>query len=426
MRTYLYLSWTLLIYGAGLLLAPIEPNFSVAGGSALLWMISAAMGVVGLRLAYVVGRLSPSIGPAQFSVTKASVRANWIAAFGLFCTIFDRYVIRGVGFDSDFFAARDVLENTPPSLIGLLGAMTGALSCFALSLTVARRLAEGPIPRRAWVASGAILLIYVGISMGIGSRSTLLVSVISTMFSVVWLRLAFGRPMYFRYWAVGLAVLAGAATISAVLMLERLELMGLDPLVSIEFSGYAYTVRPNETAMAWLQARSETSPVWVAGFSLLQYVFHGFYEFCLLAQEVLSEHTGGTVTFWLPLKVLNTIGLGGTPIDLENISGWRAGIFTSFLGPLYLDFGGWLPIASFLLFFALGVPAAGLRSDRLAMLSYCSILCAICVLFPIVNLLDSAAGVYPLVAALLLPWLGRRQTSAKSALRPPSEQPHEP
>ncbi|MBB4842420.1 hypothetical protein HNP55_000915 [Paucibacter oligotrophus] len=419
MRAYLYLIWTLLVYGAGLMLAPLAPNFAVVDSSAWLWATSAAMGVAGLWLAYSVARPAPSIGPStEFSITQASVRANWIAAFGLLCTIVDRYVIRGAGFDFDFFAARDVLENTQPSPVGLIGALTGALSCFALSLTVARALAEGPISRRAWLASGAILVTYIGISMGIGSRSTLLVSVISTMFSVVWLRQTFGKPMYLRYWAVALAVLTGVATISAVLMLERLEQMGLDPFLSIEFSGYAYTLRPTDSAMAWLNAQGEAAPLWVASFSLLQYVFHGFYEFCVLSQETLSLQTGGAVTFWLPLKVLNMVGVGAAPIDFESISGWREGIFTSFLGPLYLDFGGWLPLATFLLFFVLGMPAARMRADRLEMLSYCSVLCALCVLFPIVNLLDSAAGAYPLVASLFLPWLGRRRTNpASHALR---------
>lgn len=413
MRTYLYLIWTLLIYGVGLSLAPLEPNFDVSDSSAWLWTISAVMGVAGLLLAYAVARPASSIGTSTaFSISQASVRSNWIAAFGLLCTIVDRYVIRGAGLDFDFFAARDVLENTQPSPIGLIGAVTGALSCFALSLTVARALSEGPLPRKEWLASGVILLTYVGISMGIGSRSTLLVSVVSTMFSVVWLRRAFGRPMHLRYWAAGLAVLTSVAAISAVLMLERLEQMGLDPFLSIEFSGYAYTVRPSDGAMVWLTAQGDAAPLWVAGFSLLQYVFHGFYEFCLLNQESLSAHTGGAVTFWLPLKFLGMLGLGGAPIDLETISGWRAGIFTSFLGPLYLDFAGWLPVASFLLFFTLGIPAARLRRDRLAMLPFCSVLCALCVLFPIVNLLDSASGAYPLVASLFITWLGRRRADA--------------
>ena len=101
-------------------------------------------------------------------------------------------------------------------------------------------------------------------------------------------------------------------------------------------------------------------------------------------------------------------------VDFDAIAGWREGIFTTFLGPLYLDFGALMPVASFLLFLALGLPAAALRPDRLALLPYCSVLCALCVLFPVVNLLDSAAGAYPLVASMMVPWLGRR----RALLRP--------
>ena len=78
-----------------------------------------------------------------------------------------------------------------------------------------------------------------------------------------------------------------------------------------------------------------------------------------------------------------------------------------------LGLGRWLlPVAAFVLFLALGLPAATLRPDRLAALPYCSVLCALCVLFPVVNLLDSAAGAYPLVASMLVPWLGRQRVPA--------------
>lgn len=409
MVAYRYLGWTLVAYGLGLLVAPIEPNYEATASSLWLWATSAGTSVLGLYVAHLLASPAGAARPPAFgfSLALASNRLNVLAAIGLVCTIVDRYVLRGVPLNFDFFVARDALEATAPTPIGLLGALLGALACFSLGLVIARRIAgERPVPRDMLLSS-AVFLLYVAISLGIGSRSTLLVAVVSTMFSVIWMRKAAGLTLHLRYWLLALAALALVALISVALMLERLNLMGLDPFISIEFSGYAYTVRPSRDAMDWLGARAEAAPMLVAGFSLLQYVFHGLYEFSLFAQEPFVEHSLGSATFWLPLKLLSIVNVNLGAIDYESIPGWREGIFTTFLGPMYLDFGTFMPIATFLLFLALGLPANRLRPDRLALLPYCSVLCAVCVLFPIVNLLDSASGAYPLVASLLVPWLGR-------------------
>ena len=415
-----YLGCTLVIYGLGYLLAPIEPNFDLDTSSLWLWLASAVASMAGLMAApWLWQQWAGPAGPAGvsgssgFELALASQRLNALAAFGLVCTLIDRYVLRGVPLDFDFFAARDALEATAPTPVGLVGALLGALACFSLGLTVARAVSRERLRPLDWAQSVLIFGVYVGISMGVGSRSTLLVSIICTMFSVIWLRKAHGQALHLRYWLLALGTLLLVAVISAALMLERLGLMGLDPMLSLEYSGYAYTVRPDNAALRWLSEHSETAPLIVAGFSLLQYVYHGLFEFSLFVQEPFVQHTGGQVTFWLPLKFLNLLRLDLGSVDFESVAGWREGIFTTFLGPLYLDFGWHLPVAAFMLFLALGLPAASLSTRRLAALPYCSVLCALCVLFPVVNLLDSAAGAYPLVASMLVPWLGRKRRPAR-------------
>lgn len=416
MLAYRYLGWTLLVYSLGYAIAPIEPRFMVASGSLWLWLGSAVASLLGLLIAPWLWRRLQN-GPSNetehsFDLRLASHRLNLLAAVGLVCTIVDRYVLRGVPLDFDFFAARNALEATAPTPIGLVGALLGALACFSLGLTVARATRQEPLRPAEWAHSVLIFGVYVGISMGVGSRSTLLVSIICTMFAVLWLRQAHGKPLHLRYWLAAIATLCIVATISAALMLERLDLMGLDPLISLEYSGYAYAVRPDAGALTWLADHSESAPLAVAGFSLLQYVYHGLFEFSLFVQEPFVEHTHGSVTFWLPIKFLNMLQLNLGTVELEDIAGWREGIFTTFLGPLYLDFGWYLPAAAFGLFLMLGLPAATLSRHRLAALPYCSVLCSLCVLFPVVNLLDSAAGAYPLVASMLVPWLGRARSTA--------------
>lgn len=408
MRAHRYLGWTLLVYGLGYLVVPVEPRFAVTAGSLALWLGSAATALAGLLAApWVRRQWPPPQARSLFSLALASRRLNALAALGLSCTLTDRYVLRGVPLNFDFFAARDMLEATAPTPLGLIGAMLGALGCFALGLTAARATGGERVKASDWLTSALILVVYIGISLGVGSRSTLLVSIIATMFSVMWPLKANGRPLRLGYWLAALGVVVLVAGFSAALMLERLDQMGLDPMVSIEYSAYAYTTRPSDGAMLWLADHGESNPLLIASFSLLQYVYHGLFEFSLFVQEPFVEHTSGRVTLWLPLKLLNILQFNIAVPDLENLNGWRDGIFTTFLGPLYLDFAGLLPVASFLLFLLLGLPSVSLGRSQLHALPYCSVLCALCVLFPVVNLLDSAAGAYPLVASALVPWLGR-------------------
>jgi hypothetical protein len=407
MRAHRYLGWSLLVYGAGYLLAPIQPNVDVTSGSVWLWMGSAAAALLGLWFAGQAGGVAPAAARPAFSLALASRRVTTLAAIGVACSLVDRYVLRGVPLSFDIFAARDALENSAPTPLGLVGALLGGMGCFTLGLAIARASGGEKLAPRDWATCTAVFAAYVGVSIGVGSRSTLLVSVIATLFCLLWSRRAAGLPLHLKYMFAAFVLLVAVGGVSARMMIERLEQMGLDPMLSVEYSGYAYAVSPSARAYDWMVGHVDTFPLAVGGFTLLQYVYHGFFEFALFAQEPGISHTAGQATFWLPLKVLAVVMPDLAAIDYENISGWRKGIFTTFLGPLYLDFGALLPLASFVLFTVLGLPAAALRRGRLEWLPYCSLLCAVCVLFPVVNLLDSAAGAYPIVSSLFVGRLGR-------------------
>jgi hypothetical protein len=417
MRAHRYLGWSLLVYWVGYQFAPISPNVTVASGSAWLWLGSAAAALLGLWFAGVAAA-GPTRAPVRgFSLALASRRVTLLAAIGVACSLVDRYVLRGTPLSFDIFEARDVLENTAPSPLGLVGALLGGMGCFTLGLAIARASCGEKLHPREWAACAGVTAAYVGVSIGVGSRSTLLVSVIATLFCLLWSRRAAGRPLHLKYLLAALALLVAAAAASAQLMVERLQQMGLDPMLSVEFSGYAYAVSPSPEAYDWMSSHVDRFPLAVGGFTLLQYVYHGFFEFALFAQEPGVVHTSGLATFWLPLKLLAVALPDIGAIDYESIAGWREGIFTTFLGPLYLDFGALLPLAAFVLFAVLGLPAAALQRGQLQWLPYCSLLCAVCVLFPVVNLLDSASGAYPIVGSLLVGWLGRTPALAAAEAR---------
>jgi hypothetical protein len=409
MRAHRYLGWSLLIYGVGYLLAPIQPNLEVTSRTAFLWFGSAAAAFLGLKVASLA--VPARASAPRFSMALASRRVTALAAIGVTCILVDRYLLRGAPLSFDFFAAREALENTPPTPLGFVGALLGSMGNFTLGLAMARSSVGERVLIREWIASTAVTLAYIGTSISLGSRFPLLVSVIVTLFCLLWTRSWAGKPLHLKYLCAAVGVLFAVALASAHMMIVRLNQMGMDPMVSVEVSGYAFTVSPSPEAHDWMSSHIDTLPMAVGAFTLLQYVYHGFFEFALFAQESAVSHTNGLATLWLPIKLLSVVLPEIGTIDYGAITGWREGIFTTFLGPLYLDFGDFLPLAAFVAFFLLGLPAAALRCGRIEWLPYCGLLCAVCVLFPAVNILDSASGAYPIVGSLLVARLGRDAAS---------------
>ena len=91
MLAYRYLGWTLVVYGVGYALAPIEPSIDVAPRSLWLWLASAAMSMAGLSVAsWLQTQWQPALERPSFSLHQASVRLNLLAALGLLFTLIDR------------------------------------------------------------------------------------------------------------------------------------------------------------------------------------------------------------------------------------------------------------------------------------------------------------------------------------------------
>lgn len=397
------LAASLLTYGFGLLLAPVESAVSISFESFGFWLLVSSFFWLGLRLGSGAGSSAPFAAPYPRppSSSRLSVVVA-LGAIGLLMLFVERYFIRGAPLSFDIFAIRDAIESKPPGVIAILGSFLGA---FAPLTWIACKIieAQGSEPR-IWLRRFSLLLVllYTGFSLAAGSRTVMLVVVILHAVCLFALAGWQGKrlPIRASIW-IGVLIFFLLAC-SVWLMLSRLEQMGLDPLVSIQVSGYAESLKPSQAALQWIERHPDYSAVLAAAFSICLYIYHGLFEFGLLFSSFSSEHTFGAYTLWLPVKLLQLIGLPLDSVNPANLQGVREGLYTTFVGPLYIDFGYLSMLAALLMGCILGYPSRRLRAGNAIWLIPSALIVAIVSMYPIMNILDSTAGAYLLVSGLCL------------------------
>jgi len=317
--------------------------------------------------------------------------------------MFDRYFIRGIPLSFNFFDARASLENTQASLISTVAAGLSAFSLFGPALIkVSEALGTQHHPSMKWIAH-MNAWIYIAASVLLGSRSLVTVYVIVSMLAMTYAgKLNGPQKKRSNRLLVYLAVAVMLVFFSAGLMLSRLEQMGLDPMHSLALSSYSATVKIAPWLTNLADSQPTIEPFIAAVLSLVLYVYHGIFEFFLLFDSYRSPHTMGALIGWLPVKLLGVLTGRDLSVDLDSLDGFRSGVFNTFIGPVFVDFGWFALLAVPILFFGLGYPVRLLRGGRVEWLPMVLLTGTICIMFPMLNLLESATGMYPLVAAIVI------------------------
>ncbi len=401
---------SLIVYFMALAVAPVVSSIQPNAVGIFYWFLVAGGAILGLSISRPT---SPLLGAASGAdLLRGARRTTYLGTIGVLLLFFERYGIRGAPLEWDFFAVRAALEDTAT---GFIGTTAGFLAAFA-PLGVMMGLLAGAhgarVPWRLHLLAGLVLLAYVAASLATGGRSVLLVIVLIHVLAMIYLRRLSGRTVNAVVVGGVLLAFCGLALASASMMLERLAQTGLDPMFSIESSGYAEWLQPAPSALATMQSNSEWTPLLGSFFSLAQYVFHGFFEFNVLYTDFTSRHTLGGFTLWLPIKIISLIIGTNMNVDPDLLVGWRSGIFTTFIGPIYVDFGWAAPPLIAALFWALSWPARRLALGDVRFFPAASVVGCVVILFPVVNLLLSASGTYPFVAALTIPLLAKPRREA--------------
>lgn len=409
---------TIVLYLFVIVISPVESNFGFSWMALLMLLTSVILIPFGILLGVRFANLIPrkKAGYACGNQTHYNgknlaftvSRLNYCAGLGLLLMLVDRFFIRGMPVGLDLFGMREVMELTETTAFGLVGQILSGLVVFSTGYLIIERKKRAVSTIKVAITY-SLALTYLLLSVMLGSRSGVLNLVLIVTFMVL-LNNYINDPKYNLSFSVVFKVLFfgfALAVIMAAMFLWRVQEMGLDIAFSVLNSGFAYTVTPTDAVLS-LAKDDIFGDLFLAMISLVQYVIHGFYEFQLLVENFNGNHTYGQQVLWFPIKVFNTLGGSINIADLEAFEGVRYGIFTTFFGPVFIDFGVYMPVASGLIFFILSIPIGFLNPARIWLVAYCALICTLVICLPVWNSILTAAWMYPFVAVFLIPLITLR------------------
>lgn len=390
----------LLVYLGLWVLAPVEMNFPLSWG-ACAYVALCYLAFFGGT--YVLRRKRGA--PAPELRLQFGRSAFWLfgslGVLGMALRLYDRYVSRQAWGTGSVLEVRQVMADVGA---GPLAALAGALYPFCyvplIIWWVNQRAGGGSLtPKMKWVAA-AIFVMPALEALSLLSRSQMLVA-FGIMYFAVACVLYEGRPLHRKMRASMVAGVLTLLLVSIGSFLSRLNEMELVLQDSILNSAYGYVLSPNSWARDLMMDEGLAGVAVSRSLPILQYYLHGLFEFGLLWDRSGDQiFTYGTQIFAPYIKLLSVAGIiesFAPPLEAY----YRVGVFTTFFGPLWIEFG-WLGIVFMFVFgmFCKYVARKALRG-RVAFLPMHAYLCVVLLFLPVVNFLISAQGMYILNAFII-------------------------
>ncbi len=385
------------------LIAPVTPLVTVQISAIAFIFLCCAAFAAGSWMAGLVGtRVYRNVRSDEWLGKQASRLFLGTFALGLLGNVlkfYDTYFLRASG-SIDAFELREALSDVGA---GPLSALGGALYPFGFIPLLLYLGSEHILrsPLRMVLATGLFILPALDALM-LFSRSALIVACAMIYFGVV-LTTYSGRafPKALRFPAFIIA--ATLATLSAIIFQLRLEGMGLDIINSMYNSAYGYTVRPSNWAQTTMQVGdSVQSQILTSVIPLFQYYVHSLFEWQLLwARGSTQDHSFGLLLFDTYAKGLSIFGLADQ-VDIFRLFP-RVGVFTTFFGPLWVDFGWFAPMVMILFGYMARRLGLAAQAADIGALPFYTFICVVLFLAPVANFL-LAKGMYAINAFIIF-WI---------------------
>lgn len=325
-----------------LAIAPVDPRW----GSSPAGILTIFSGVAALFFGIAVPHLlRMHFRPMRFS-EGAATTVIWVCALlgliGFALKLVDLTYFRSVDFATQnaIDARKQISLSEGSNMVSILavafmpfGLAALVMAFFAKTAGVLKR-----VPLLIWIAALAPTLP----ALAMLSRSVLMTAALFVFVS--WVNLA--KQISARYAALTTVVGLALGHLFASLMVARLDQFGTDVVSSQLYSVYSYCVPLNSWAWENLGSDNSSRTLMLGYYSVLQYFLSGFFEFILLIDMKDSNFAYGDYTFFiLPkiMKFLSSDGAGGIYSNAELFNP-RPGVFQSFFGPLYIDFGDFFVI----------------------------------------------------------------------------------
>ena len=311
-----------------------------------------------------------------------------ICIIGLLLRFTDKVIIRNFFLYTSAVERRDSL--TESSFFGILSAPLYAF-CLTLPVFLIRI-------RKSLMLKVLLIVLYFTPSLEVlynGSRG-LFITTFAMLYIYIYYIWGINKKTFFSMLLIAILFFI----ISSYIFTQRILSYGYLPLSSMLNSGYAFTLIPNNFAINII---SEEANLFGYTVSMLvnvsQYYLHGFLEWSYLFDHYSHYgHLYGIYTFSIFAKLF------GIKLAYESVTPHQ-GVYTTLLGPLWVDFGYFAFVFLFFLGYLAAFSYSKVIKGNFLYLPLYGYFFAVIFFSPVVNLIQNALGVYILTSCFGLIFL---------------------
>ena len=383
------------------LITPVDVIGHIAPGALVYSIICYVFLFVGT----LYGQRSSTMGPAPidspwtgFLQTRLFFGSAIIGLLGMGLRLFDRLYLRGAQYGASALEFRDQLSTTAVTPVGAIASTLFPFCLLPLLLLLASR--DGLRRPAMVVLAVGLFILPMTESLFQLSRSFLIMT-LGLAFAVVVITRYQGNPFNRRLLLITVAGLVGLALASTAIFSARLEAGQWRLSDSVFESVYAEFLQPNQSAREAINSGSEAASfTYNAILPNGMYYMSGVYEMSVLWDRPDGqEHSYGALLFLPFVRGLSLITGEDllTGIDVQGYI-YRDGVFQTFFGPLWVDFGWFGPLFMILLGFIAQRLADAVKLGSVGKLPIYAFVAIVIFFMPVTSLLVNGLGVFCAIA----------------------------
>lgn len=339
---------------------------------------------------------------------KAVAVSTVLGIIGMVLRYYDRTVIRGVEYGQNSAEVREALTNASASGWGIIGSILLPFCFLPLLYILAAKWDRKYIP--VLMASLLVFSLPMIESLAQLSRSIMLMTVFMVFVATVCLKFD-GNPVNRRLLGASFISAVALLVISSAIFSVRLSDNGVAFEDSVIDSVYAVNIGPTPEAVDNLVNGSTlVTQFYRAVLPNSMYYLSGGYEFSLLWERPDKQEFGYGAYMFSPFaKVFNLVlDLKGPGLDEETLA-YRTGVFNTFFGPVWIDFGWVAPLFCMAFGFIATTLGDQARSGNFATAPLYFYSVVIAFYMPVLNFISSGYGLFVITAFAIFAFVANRE-----------------
>ncbi len=321
-----------------------------------------------------------------------------MACIGLTFKLVDRFLIRGISFGTGNMMNRDLMATGSGNPIGIIASVLAPFSY--IPLFISWKYKQKMWFMLKWLAY-IVFFTQILDAILLGSRSVIFVNIIIMLLYLIYFKKIVLKLRTYILLGIGLF---GIVVFMNYLFVQRTKEFFGDQVYELVLneSNFNFTSTSTEAFKQNFETKGDIEKsIWFTYMVTTQYFTHGMLEFPYLYAEYDANYTYGRYTFDVYFRFIDKV----SPVQLsmgdpEDILP-RSGVYTTLLGPLFVDFG-WFLIPFMFLFGRVVkiIHATALKGTDWAIIMYFYFF-LILSFWPVFNFLSGAGGIFTLTSIVL-------------------------